>query len=351
MSASADAGECTRSATAPDRADQRVLVDPEVRPHRRRAGVGGEHQQRRAALGRLGDAGHRVGQPAALVHRQHADPAAHPGVGVGHRRRAALVPGGDERDAARAQRVGDVEVAAADHTERVADAELGERPADQLGDVSGASPGIEPSPTSASTRAGLPDPPTIGSGPAITTAPVARQPGQVPQLGQPVLARRRAGRSGTGTAGRTRVRAPASVPTVSTPTPSTGDSSASQRAHSTEMPGCAGPSHPRSGRRRGPRCGRPSRCGRAASRRRAAGRVRSSQARTCSTSSRKSGSAALCVGEVQHHGRGDEPRPAPPARRPHRPCPSPSAPARRSGCRCARTVRMSFQYQAGPRSS
>ena len=53
---------------------------------------GGQHHQRRAALGRLGDAGQRVGQARALVHGEHADRAADPGVGVGHGRRAALVP-------------------------------------------------------------------------------------------------------------------------------------------------------------------------------------------------------------------------------------------------------------------
>ena len=52
---------------------------------------------------------------------------AHPGVGVGHRRRAALVPGGDEPGARRDHRVGDVEVAGADDAEDLADAELGQR--------------------------------------------------------------------------------------------------------------------------------------------------------------------------------------------------------------------------------
>ena len=66
-----------------DRFDKRVLVDPEVRPHSGAAGVGGQHQHRRAALRGLGDPGHRVGEPAALVHGEHADAAR----SCGHRRR------------------------------------------------------------------------------------------------------------------------------------------------------------------------------------------------------------------------------------------------------------------------
>ena len=99
-----------------------------------RGGVGGEHDQRGAALRGLGDAGHRVGQPAALMHGEHRGPAGHPRLGVGHRRGAALVPGGDERDTGGAQRVGDVEVAAADHAEGVADTEPRQCRADEIGD-------------------------------------------------------------------------------------------------------------------------------------------------------------------------------------------------------------------------
>ena len=57
-----------------------------------------------------------------------ADPAAHPGVGVGHRRRAALVPGGDVTGARRDQRVGDVEVAGADDAEDGVDPGRGRAP-------------------------------------------------------------------------------------------------------------------------------------------------------------------------------------------------------------------------------
>ena len=41
-----------------DRRHQLVLLDPEVRANRGRGRVGGQHQQRRSALGRLGQAGH-----------------------------------------------------------------------------------------------------------------------------------------------------------------------------------------------------------------------------------------------------------------------------------------------------
>ena len=73
MSASAEPGLCTRSGTAPTLRTRRVLVDPEVRADGGAGDVGRQHQQRGPALGRLGDAGHRVGQTAALVHAQHAD--------------------------------------------------------------------------------------------------------------------------------------------------------------------------------------------------------------------------------------------------------------------------------------
>jgi len=44
-----------------------------------------------------------------------------------------------------------------------------------------------------------------------------------------------------GNAGSNECAAPASVPTVSTPNPAIGDSSASHRAHSGETPGVCGP--------------------------------------------------------------------------------------------------------------
>src|SRR5690606_18402456 len=183
-------------------------------------------------LRRLGDAGDGVGEPAALVHRQHADAAAGAGVGVGHGGGPALVPRRDVGHPGRAQRVRHVEVAAAHHPERVARAQLGDGPPDELGDPHRS--------TSASTRAGLPEPPTIGSGPATTTAPVGGSWARFCSWVSPYFpAPSRKLWHGNG--GSKPCAAPASVPTVSTPSPITGASSASHFAHSTEMPGVAPP--------------------------------------------------------------------------------------------------------------
>ena len=51
-----------------------VLLDPEVGADRRGGRVGRQHQQRRPTLGRLGQAGHGVGQARPLVHAADADP-------------------------------------------------------------------------------------------------------------------------------------------------------------------------------------------------------------------------------------------------------------------------------------
>ena len=98
---------------------QRRLVDVEVgaRPGR----LGRDHHQRCAALRGLGDAGHRVGQPAPLVHAQRRHPAGHPRVGVGHRGGAALVPCGHVPGPCGDHRVGDLEVARPHDTEDGAD--------------------------------------------------------------------------------------------------------------------------------------------------------------------------------------------------------------------------------------
>ena len=116
-----------------DRGGEPGLVDVEVGG--RLGGLGGEHEQRGAGLGRLGEAGQRVGQARALVHAEHADLAGDPGVGVGHHGGAALVAGGDEPRAVPGQRVGDVEVAAADDAEHRAHPGVpGEGGTDPLGD-------------------------------------------------------------------------------------------------------------------------------------------------------------------------------------------------------------------------
>src|SRR5699024_1488723 len=93
---------------------------------------------------------------------------------------------------------------------------------------------------SASTRAGDPEPPTIGNGPAITTAPVGGSRRRFcswvsPYLSLPISS------AWQGNIGSNPAAAPASVPTVSTPIPTTGDSSATQRAHSADRPGECGP--------------------------------------------------------------------------------------------------------------
>ena len=153
-----------------------------------------------------------------------------------------------------------------------------------------------------------------------------------------------------GNGGSNECAVPASVPTVSTPMPITGASCASQRAHSTETPGVCGPvslafrnscwlpdrvsqpvrysSQPRSG----------------------SGPWSASHCLTCSTSSRKSGSAAACAlkssttaGAIRRPaGTWDTSSPS----RPVIQCTGAS--------KCVPVcspVLMSFQYQAGPRSS
>ena len=118
----------------PDRGGERGHVDPEVGPHRRAGHVGRQHQQRRAALGRLGDAGERVGQARPLMDRHQADPAGRPRPAVGHAGGAALVAGGDEPGAPGDQGVGHVEVAAAHHAEHRVGAEAGEHRPGRLAD-------------------------------------------------------------------------------------------------------------------------------------------------------------------------------------------------------------------------
>ena len=133
-SAIAVAGPCTRSATAPDRLHEPDLVDAEVRADRRGGHVGREHDQRRAALGRLGQAGHRVGQPRPLMDAARGEPPAHAPVAVGHADRAALVARRVEARAGVAHRVGDGEVAAAHEPEHGVHAQAGQRAADRLSD-------------------------------------------------------------------------------------------------------------------------------------------------------------------------------------------------------------------------
>ena len=100
------------------------------------------------------------------------------------RGRAALVPGGDEPGAAarpaRWSR-GSCRCRPAPNTCRRRARPARARPPRR--------PASGPCSTSASTRAGLPEPPTIGSGAGDHDRAGGRQPGQVLQLGQAVLAR------------------------------------------------------------------------------------------------------------------------------------------------------------------
>src|SRR5205823_10517242 len=129
--------------------------------------VGGEQHQRRAALGRLGETGDRIREPRPLMYAADAQPTAHAGVRVRHHDRPALVPGRYEFGPAGHQGVADREVAAADQPEDVTHAEASERLADRLGDEHAGHQRW----TRANTRAGLPEPPTIGSGATTMTAP------------------------------------------------------------------------------------------------------------------------------------------------------------------------------------
>ncbi len=147
-----------------DRSRQRLLVDVEVGP--RLGHLGRQHEQRRTALGRLGDAGHGVRQAGALMNAQRGHGSAHPGVRVCHGRRAALMARGHEPRTRRDHGIGEMEVARTDHAEDLTDPGRVQGPPDGLGDLHERS-------TRASTRAGDPDPVTIGSGPATTTQPVA----------------------------------------------------------------------------------------------------------------------------------------------------------------------------------
>jgi hypothetical protein len=161
-----------RQRGGPDGFGEGGLVDEEVRP--RFGHAGRDHDHRRPALGRLGDPGHRVGQPAALVESHDADRAAHPRVRVGHRGGPAFVPGCDKVHAMSAQGVRDVEVPRADHPERLPDPERAQRRRHHGCDVDLVRHDCYVSAqrsTRASTRAGLPEPRTIFSGDAIRTVP------------------------------------------------------------------------------------------------------------------------------------------------------------------------------------
>src|SRR6266568_2543536 len=94
--------------------------------------------------------------------------------------------------------------------------------------------------TRAIARQGLPEPPAIGSGPVITTAPMAGSLARFCSWVSPYFPAPSSD-AWHGNGGSKECAVPASVPTVSTPKPRIGACSASQRAHSTDTPGVCGP--------------------------------------------------------------------------------------------------------------
>src|SRR5215831_14343896 len=203
--------------------------------------------------------------------------------------------------------------------------------------------------TSARARQGLPDPPAIGSGVTISTTPVAGRDARFrswvrPYLPAPSIA------AWHGNGGSNECAVPASVPTVSTPMPITGDSSASHRAHSTEIPGVCGPVS-LAFRKRSWSVERSSQPVRNSSQPPSgSGPWARSQSLMCSTSSRKSGSAAAWALKSSTTA-GAISRPAGTWD-----TSSLSRPVAQwqGASKCVPVcspVVMSFQYQAGPRSS
>ena len=132
-SSAALAPECTRSAAAPTVVASAAWSS---RKFERSAAAGASPASSSSgvrALGRLGEARHRVGEAGSLMDAADADAPAHPRVAVRHADRPALVAGVVERRARRVQGLGGDEVPAAQHAERVADAERRQRAADDLG--------------------------------------------------------------------------------------------------------------------------------------------------------------------------------------------------------------------------
>ena len=93
---------------------ERSLVDLEFRPERLGRRIRRKHEQRRAALGSLRQAGERIREAWTLMNAHDADLPTGARVAVGHHDCAALVAGGVERRAGRMQRVSDGEVATTD---------------------------------------------------------------------------------------------------------------------------------------------------------------------------------------------------------------------------------------------
>src|SRR6202012_2841537 len=140
--------------------------------------------------------------------------------------RGELGPGG-------AQRIGDLEVAAADDAERLSHPQAGQHRADHVGHRP------RHAGTIANARAGDPVPPTIGSGDATSSAPDTGIRSRFSSWVRPYLsAPSRLLCAGNG--GAMPPAWPASMPTVSTPKPVIGES-ASHFAPAGETPGVCGP--------------------------------------------------------------------------------------------------------------
>ena len=129
------------------------------------------------------------------------------------------MPGRDEPRAAGDQRVRDVEVATADHAEHGLGAEVGQ----PLPTAS--RPACSAALHQGQHAAGAPDPPTIGSGPVITTAPVMGRRARFRSCVRPYLPAP-SNEEWHGNGGLKECAAPASVPTVSMPSPIIGACSA-----------------------------------------------------------------------------------------------------------------------------
>jgi hypothetical protein len=211
------------------------------------------------------------------------------------RRGAALVRGRDEPGARRDHRVGHVEVAAADHAEHVVDAVRDQVPADESADRHALDEGQD------AARAARAADDRQRPGDDHRTRRRQRGDGCCSWVSPYLSLPSRNEWHGNG--GSNECAAPASVPTVSTPTPRIGVSSASHFAHSTEMPGV----RPRVGERVGVvAAGVPA----GAVQQPAAGRQRpvlGLPRLDVLASSRKSGSAAASAATSSTDGRGDQP--------------------------------------------
>ena len=188
------------------RARQGVLVDPEVgaRPRPRRcrrrapSAGSGSSPPRRCRSSRW--SARSPGAPRA------PRPAPRSGRTVGHRRRPALVAGGDERHAAARSALVTCEVAAAHDAEGVPDAELGQQRAPTTSATGAAtrSPLVDRARGRARDRAGEPVPPTIGSGRDDQHGARSAAAGRGAAAGSGRTCRRRAGGGAPGTAAPSR---------------------------------------------------------------------------------------------------------------------------------------------------